>query len=249
MSIRTWSWTVLDSMTMNLPIRTRILIAEDDPTFNQALASSLSQVEREIIVARDGREAVDLLHTHAPVEIIVTELSLPEIDGFGILKEALAITPHALIILMTGYGDIENAVVALEGGVFDFKTKPLLIQEIEFAVRRGEIHLQLNKELERVKRQRDEDNETIRRLREELQTLKEKTDFDGNPHSRACIPFYLPGRLNPTEASSSYRHWSSEAGGKEDLIILENLMGQGVITESQYQRLKKKLIHAEDIFS
>ena len=104
MSVRTWPWTVLDSMTMNVPIRTRILIAEDDPTFNQALASSLSQVEREIIVARDGREAVDLLHAHAPVEIVVTELSLPKIDGFGILQEALSIAPYALVILMTGYG-------------------------------------------------------------------------------------------------------------------------------------------------
>ena len=121
------------------------------------------------------------------------------------------------------------------------------MQEIEFAVRRGETHLKLIKELERVKLQKDESDETIRRLQDELQRLQKKSDFD--EHSRACIPFYLPNRLIPSEASSSYRHWSPKAERNEELHILDDLMGQGAITESQYQRLKKKLIHEEDIVS
>ena len=68
------------------PKRTRILIAENDDTFGQALSNYLRQENREISLELDGREAIEILNENSPADIIVTELSLPGVDGLSLVK-------------------------------------------------------------------------------------------------------------------------------------------------------------------
>jgi len=228
---------------------TRILIAEDDHTFRQALSSYLRQDHREILLARDGREAVDILVGDSHIDIFVTELNLPGGEGLRIVKRALERTPQILVILMTSYNFIKDAVAAMKEGAFDYKTKPLLLEEMELAVHRCEMHRALIEELDDLRRQRDEMCDSMDRLRQELESLSKPASDGGLEGAQICIPSAHLKRRNTMEAFLTYRQKEAERKIGEELQLLHKLMGKGAITEEQYNLLKKRVSPHEDIIS
>jgi DNA-binding NtrC family response regulator len=131
-----------------------ILIVDDDRRARTVLAISLRERWTVHLAAR-GREALDVLE-RAPIEVILSDLRMPEIDGMSLLRRAHTVAPDAAFIIMTAYGTVENAVTAMKEGAFDYVLKPLRIEELEVVVERALRHTALLRENRRLKAALDE---------------------------------------------------------------------------------------------
>jgi DNA-binding NtrC family response regulator len=88
------------------------------------LRHALERQEHAVLEARDQPEAVRLLHQAQPA-VVLSDLRLPEGDGFGVLRAAKEIDADIPVIVMTAYGSIEDAVRAMKEGAMDFLAKPV----------------------------------------------------------------------------------------------------------------------------
>ena len=77
-----------------------------------------------VLEARDQAEAVEQLRTARPV-VVLTDLKLPIGDGFGVLRAAKELDPDLQVVVMTAYGSIQDAVLAMKEGAMDFLAKPI----------------------------------------------------------------------------------------------------------------------------
>lgn len=107
----------------------RILLVDDDTTFCLMLKTWLTKRGFQVEEAFSYREAMSRLKT-SKYDLVLTDLRLPDEDGIQLLKQVKAITPGTQVILMTGYADIQTAVLAMKSGAFDYVAKPVIPEEI-----------------------------------------------------------------------------------------------------------------------
>jgi DNA-binding NtrC family response regulator len=118
-----------------------ILIVEDRHSLRTMLRYALEAQGHTVLEARDQHEAVLMLAGSLP-SLVLTDLRLPEGDGFGVLRAAKELDPELPVVVMTAYGSIQDAVTAMKDGALDFLTKPvdpdhlLLLVERALAQRR-----------------------------------------------------------------------------------------------------------------
>lgn len=105
---------------------TRIVIVDDEGDFARGLARLLGRryPESEILAVQSGREALRVL-SEKPVQLMITDLRMPEMTGMELLTQALGLQPELSMVVLTAYGTIETAVEALRAGAYDFMTKPI----------------------------------------------------------------------------------------------------------------------------
>ena len=107
----------------------RILVADDEETVREMVTKIISQMGHEAVTARDGKEALEMLRKGS-FAILVTDIKMPEMDGFELMKSVRAEFPKIHIICMTAHGAsyAYTDVVAL--GATDYITKPFSIDEM-----------------------------------------------------------------------------------------------------------------------
>ena len=123
-----------------------VLIAEDEKNTREGLARALRQ-HYDVILAEHGQRALQILQEKS-VDIVLSDIRMPGMDGMTLMKRALARTPKPLFILITAYGSIETAVEAMKHGAYDFLTKPVNLGRLEILLKRA-LH---NREIERENR-------------------------------------------------------------------------------------------------
>ncbi len=114
----------------------RILIVDDDPLVPRTLRLLLKKHGHEVEAAAGAEEAFRLLAAK-PVHLVISDINMPGADGFEVLKRVKRDHPHTEVILITGYGTIENAVRGIREGAFDYVTKPILDEEMVVVVERA----------------------------------------------------------------------------------------------------------------
>jgi len=109
--------------------------------------------------ASDGKEALDLLKTYT-ANIIISDIKMSKMNGFQLLKQIKTNYPDIPVIMVTGYGSIENAVEAMKQGAYDYVTKPIVDSEIKIIIERifkhqriQEENIELKKELSTTERE------------------------------------------------------------------------------------------------
>jgi DNA-binding NtrC family response regulator len=102
----------------------QILIVEDKDSLRTMLRHALERPGHAVLEARDQPEAVRLMQQSQP-SLVLSDLRLPEGDGFGVLRASKEIDPDVPVIVMTAYGSIEDAVAAMKEGALDFLAKPV----------------------------------------------------------------------------------------------------------------------------
>lgn len=103
-------------------IRGTILVVDDKASMVQLLRRLLSD-QHHIIGANNGEEALAKLEV-ADVDVVLTDIKMPGMDGLELLQAVKARRPHAEVILMTAYASIQSAVDAMRAGAFDYLPKP-----------------------------------------------------------------------------------------------------------------------------
>lgn len=117
-------------------IASTILIADDNHSEREALAKILNKENYSVLQAQDGEEALNLVRTH-PVNLILTDLQMPNLDGEQLLKAVKIIQPTIEVIFISGHGTIEKAVDAIKSGAYDFLTKPFKKIELLRIIRKN----------------------------------------------------------------------------------------------------------------
>ena len=104
----------------------KILLVEDDELNRDMLARRLTRRAYEVVIAPDGRTAIDLAESEIP-DVILMDLNLPEIDGWEATRRLKSdhMTRHIPIIALTAYAMTYDRDSALEAGCNDFETKPV----------------------------------------------------------------------------------------------------------------------------
>lgn len=122
---------------------TTILLAEDKDSLGRMLVDALSSERFEADWVTSGSDAIRRLRDGRRYTAILTDLRLPGADGIEILSEARELDPDCPVIVMTGFGTVENAVTAMKLGAWDFIQKPIDLDHLVLLLRRAIDHRQL----------------------------------------------------------------------------------------------------------
>ncbi len=120
---------MLDCAPAMLPEKKQVLIVDDEPNLRKILAAQLSRDGYDVLLAEDGEQGLALLREHH-IDLVVTDLKMPKVDGMTLLREALAEQPELPIVMITAHGTVDTAVEALKLGAFDYLTKPFDKDEV-----------------------------------------------------------------------------------------------------------------------
>jgi len=113
-----------------------ILIVDDEEIFLLSLKNSLVRLGYDVVSATNGREALDLLKERT-VDLAITDLNMPEINGIELMLLVKELHPSIPIIVFTARGSVESAVDAIRQGAFDYLEKPFDPQIFEVVLRRA----------------------------------------------------------------------------------------------------------------
>ncbi|HEY4954973.1 MAG TPA: sigma-54 dependent transcriptional regulator [Gemmatimonadaceae bacterium] len=111
---------------MNQP---KILIADDELSITKGLSAVLSDEGYEVVVAADGKKALDLLGADR-FGLVLADLMMPKVDGLGLLKELQRVGIPTECIIVTGQGTVDSAVQAMREGAYDYIEKPLNAEKL-----------------------------------------------------------------------------------------------------------------------
>jgi two-component system response regulator PilR (NtrC family) len=125
---------------------TRVLVVDDERSMRELLSIVLKRDGHEVLVAEDGTRAVELLKKQR-VDILITDIRMPQMSGVDVLREAKKIDPEIVSIVMTAFASTDTAVEALRLGAADYVHKS--------PAAANELRLRVRKELERKHLQRE----------------------------------------------------------------------------------------------
>lgn len=126
----------------------RVLIVDDDEAVLKGLSEYFERLRYEVVRAPTGRQGVAAFESQEP-DVTILDLRLPDIDGLQVLE--ILRKKRALVILLTGYGDIPTAVQAMQMGAENFLTKPVDLPHLVATVERSIEKLDLRRENTRLR--------------------------------------------------------------------------------------------------
>jgi len=121
-----------------------ILVVEDDAVLNDLVVTQLAMLGYAAVGATSWKAAEDILKTTEP-DLVLLDIRLPDSDG---LKLVARLSQQFPLIILTAYGSIAQAVSAMKAGASEFLTKPLNLEELEFAVQRTLENADMRKSIE-----------------------------------------------------------------------------------------------------
>lgn len=116
----------------------RILVIDDDPKVLNKITEQL-QTEGHEVSGTDGISALDIIREKFDFDLVLSDVVMPEVDGYKIVDEVRKVNKVVPIFLMTGFGTIEDAVNSIKSGATNYLTKPFKLKELG---------IELNKALE-----------------------------------------------------------------------------------------------------
>ena len=131
-------------------MKNRILVVDDEPSMREMLAIMLFKEGFEVLVA-ESRAAAAKVFAQGTVDMVITDVKLPDGDGIEILRHVKAASPQTVVIVMTAFGSTETAVAALKLGAHDYLVKPFDVEELKIVVRGALESQQLKEENVRLR--------------------------------------------------------------------------------------------------
>lgn len=113
----------------------KILVADDEADLETLIRQKFRQKIREqlyeFVFAENGREALEKIHSHNDIDIVLSDINMPEMDGLTLLSKIGEFHPLLKTVMVSAYGDMENIRSAMNSGAFDFITKPINFDDLE----------------------------------------------------------------------------------------------------------------------
>lgn len=157
-----------------------ILLVDDDPFILKGIGRGLESEGYRVTTADCGQAAIELLKKSA-FDLVITDLIMDEVDGIQVLKKSKEMYPESMVIILTGFSDMNSAIDALRLDADDYLLKPCEAEEVYFRVQRCLDKLELKRKIKRfyselekrVEERTAELFEINHKLREEIEHRKQ----------------------------------------------------------------------------
>jgi adenylate cyclase len=135
---------------------TKILVADDEADLETLIRQKFRQKIREqhyeFVFAVNGQDALHKIEEHPDIEIVLSDINMPEMDGLTLLTRLGEGNPLIKAVMVSAYGDMDNIRVAMNRGAFDFITKPVNFHDLELTMEKTIGHVkQLRETLKAIK--------------------------------------------------------------------------------------------------
>ena len=133
----------------------QVLVVDDETGSRESMAIAIEKAGLVVRTFDDARDALSCLQETPSVQLVVTDLRMPDMDGLAFLQELRRLEIEVAVILVTGYGSIENAVEAMRVGADDYLTKPVDLYELRKRVNNLLENRQLKEEVTELRKMLD----------------------------------------------------------------------------------------------
>ncbi len=131
----------------------RILVVDDEPDMETLLVQKfrrqISEGSVELLFARDGVEALDVLASNGVMDMVIADINMPRMDGLTLLQKLEETEEKLSTIIVSAYGDMANIRTAMNRGAFDFLTKPIDFPDLETTISKTIRHVERLREAKR----------------------------------------------------------------------------------------------------
>src|SRR5215813_8501168 len=125
---------------------TRILVVDDEPDLEALVLQKFRHQIRDEAVsftfAHDGVEALATLNANSGIDLVVTDINMPRMDGLSLLQKLQENEQRVSTIIVSAYGDMANIRTAMNRGAFDFVTKPIDFRDLETTIAKTIRHIE-----------------------------------------------------------------------------------------------------------
>jgi adenylate cyclase len=165
-----------------------ILVVDDEPDVEllvtQRFRAAIRSKEFFFLFARDGEEALQILKAHPEVDLVLSDINMPRMDGLTLLKHLQTFDEQLRAVLVSAYGDMPNIRRAMNLGAFDFVTKPIEFEDLEVTINRAITDLEKVREIRRQRETAEHEKAALSRyfspnLIEQLSGGEATIDFSG----------------------------------------------------------------------
>lgn len=151
-------------MTASAP---RILVVDDEPDVEalvtQKFRRQVRKGEMDFLFARDGQHALEVLDGEADIDMVLSDINMPRMDGLTLLDRLNELHRDLKTVIVSAYGDMGNIRSAMNRGAFDFVTKPIEFEDLEATIAKTLEHLNLFRSLKAEKAQAERAHATLSR--------------------------------------------------------------------------------------
>jgi|SRR5581483_3472702 len=129
-----------------------VLVVDDEIGARELLGEYFESLGFRVSVAQDGRSAIDMIQRACGrYGLVVTDLNLPEADGFAVLQAARQLNASCYVVIVTGYASLDSAINAVRVGAYDYLTKPFSLGQLDVVLNRIYGHARLEEENRRLR--------------------------------------------------------------------------------------------------
>lgn len=206
------------------------LVVDDDPMVRRIVTRGLSQLNPAAVLEEEDGLAAQAVLRARPVDVVVTDVVMPKMDGLALMKWAQEHCPGPLWIVLSGLDTFDAAVEALQLGAFDYLAKPPEVPRVRVAVRNALDQIELMRERKRLYAELEASNvqlaEKVDQLQQVCRVLEDQAatiqaDLDrAEIIQRALLP-QEPPALKGWCLETLYRPGSSVGGDFYDAVVLE----------------------------
>ena len=144
----------------DLKMPVKILFVDDEPDLesliSQKFRKKIRTGEYQVFFAHNGVEALSKLLEQPDIDIVLTDINMPVMDGMALLAKLNELVTLVKTVVISAYGDLGNIRKAMNGGAFDFLIKPIDFQDLEITINKTLCHVQQLKENERARQERED---------------------------------------------------------------------------------------------
>src|SRR5258706_8580821 len=129
---------------------TKILVVDDETDLEMLIKQKFRQKIREhqyeFVFAINGNDALEKLQQHSDIDVVLTDINMPEMDGLTLLSRLGEQNSLMKSVIVSAYGDMDNIRVAMNRGAFDFITKPVNFEDLEVTMEKTLKHVKQMRE-------------------------------------------------------------------------------------------------------
>ncbi len=123
----------------------KILVVDDEPDLEPLMLQRMRRYIRtgqyEFVFAHDGVEALQALDEDKGIDMVLSDINMPKMDGLTLLQRIPDVAPDIRAVIISAYGDMKNIRIAMNRGAFDFVTKPVDFDDLKFTIDRTLKHI------------------------------------------------------------------------------------------------------------
>jgi PAS domain S-box-containing protein len=225
-------------MTMHNEVR--IMVIDDEPIIREGSERILSREGWTTATAENGESGLALLEKGG-FHILLLDLMMPGISGMDVLKQVQEKFPDILVVVVTGYATIENAVSAIKSGAYDFIPKPFTPDQLRLVIKRAIENLTLKQEAERLRLEKEKSLQDIANEKSRTLTIiNHMADGVLVTDQNGCVVLHNPAITRMLEldkelpVGKNILEWS---GNSEIKDMLENILS---IKDSHSQGISRE---------